>query len=183
MSMELAHLLERISTIASNHKLIYQLESEHQDANGARIALLLVPPDNKLNYTNAKLKNDLGALAKYVEEEVLITLKQDGDEWSAHWKWRIGEEIPASPINLIRPEIEQALIPTNWLHAHRQLEGENKRKIAVIKLHNRQWKHEFIAEKTNYAKTSVDNIVSEMRAKYPYYVRGDPQPRKPKSKK
>ena len=181
--MELAHLLERISTIASNHKLIYQFESKHQDANSARIALLLVPPDNKLNYATSKLKNDLDALAKYVEAEVLITLKQDGDEWSAKWKWRIGEKIPASPINLIRPEIEQALIPTDWLQAHRQLEGENERKIAVIKLHNRRWKHEFIAEKTNYAKTSVDNIVTEMRAKYPYYVRGDPQSRKPKSKK
>jgi hypothetical protein len=40
--------------------------------------------------TNIKValeKNDLDALAKYVEEEVLITLKQDGDDWSAKWKY------------------------------------------------------------------------------------------------
>ena len=179
----LEQVLANVASVADNHSLIYQREAEYAHAKGARFSLLLVPPDKKLNYHAAKLANDLDALAEYIEEEVLITLTQDGDKWIDHWKWHIGKQTDNSPINLIRPEIEQALIPTDWLYAHRQLAGENERKIAVIKLHNRRWKHEFIAEKTNYAKTSVDNIVSEMRAKYPDYVRGDPQPKKQQPRK
>ena len=171
MSIELEKVLDHIQTIADKHHLIYQLEDKNEDRKGARLALLLVPPDNKLNYDTYKATNDVAELSQYVEEEVLITIKQHGDKWKAHWKWRIGKQKDSSPISLVRPEIENFLVPTDWLNAHRQLEGENKRKIEVVKYHNRRWKHEYIAQKTNYAKTSVSNIISEMRAKYPTHVR------------
>jgi hypothetical protein len=172
MSMELEKVLEHIQTIAAKHSLIYQLEAENEDRKGARLALLLVLPDNKSNYQIYKATNDVTQLSQYVEEEVLITITQHGNKWKAHWKWLIGKQTDVSPISLVRPEIETVLIPTDWLNAHRQLAGESERKIEVVKYHNRRWKHEYIAQKTNYAKTTVSNIVSEMRAKYPAYVRG-----------
>jgi hypothetical protein len=165
-------VLEHIQTIAAKHSLIYQLEAENEDRKGARLALLLVLPDNKSNYQIYKATNDVTQLSQYVEEEVLITITQHGNKWKAHWKWLIGKQTDVSPISLVRPEIETVLIPTDWLNAHRQLAGESERKIEVVKYHNRRWKHEYIAQKTNYAKTTVSNIVSEMRAKYPAYVRG-----------
>jgi hypothetical protein len=170
--MELEKVLEHIQTIAAKHSLIYQLEAENEDRKGARLALLLVLPDNKSNYQIYKATNDVTQLSQYVEEEVLITITQHGNKWKAHWKWLIGKQTDVSPISLVRPEIETVLIPTDWLNAHRQLAGESERKIEVVKYHNRRWKHEYIAQKTNYAKTTVSNIVSEMRAKYPAYVRG-----------
>ena len=171
MSMELEKVLEHIQTIAAKHSLIYQLEAENEDRKGARLALLLVLPDNKSNYQIYKATNDVTQLSQYIEEEVLITITQHGNKWKAQWKWLIGKQTDSSPISLVLPEIEKVLTPTDWLNAHRQLVGESERKIAVVKYHNRRWKHEYIGKKTNYAKTSVSNIVSEMRAKYPAHVR------------
>ncbi len=66
--MKLDDLLGRISNLADNHRLIYQLESVSKDKLSARFAFLLVPPDNSINYHIAKLANDIDWLKDLVEE-------------------------------------------------------------------------------------------------------------------
>ena len=181
--MKLETVLSRIQTIADNHRLKYQLETKFKIGTGSRVIISYIAPDNILNYAIYKTANIPELSESYTEEEVLITITKVGDKWKDDWKWRIGKQTDKSPINFIRPEIENALITTDWIHAHRQLAGENERKIEVVKYHNRGWGHEYIAKKTGYVKTSVDNIVSEMRAKYPAYVKGARQSKKKQPKK
>ena len=87
--MKLDDILERISDIADNHKLIYQLEYVSKDKLSARFAFLLVPPDNSINYHIAKLVNDIDWLKDLVEEEVLTTLSHNGEKWEFTSAYRI----------------------------------------------------------------------------------------------
>ena len=87
--MKLDDLLGRISNLADNHRLIYQLESVSKDKLSARFAFLLVPPDNSINYHIAKLANDIDWLKDLVEEEVLTTLSHNGEKWEFTSAYRI----------------------------------------------------------------------------------------------
>jgi hypothetical protein len=173
-------VLDRINAITDNHRLIYQLESISEDKLSARVAILHVPPDNKINYQIAKLTNDIGWLAELVEEEVLVTLYHEDDKWQFTSKYRIGGEATddGNAFDRIRIKITYALEPSDWANAHRMLPYKLKNGHSITEKHKntvKKWNAGQgalqIADDLGWKNPqSVNNYISKIRKDFPNCV-------------
>ena len=134
---EIDEVLERINAVTYNHRLLYQLESISEDKLSARVAILLVAPDNNINYHVAKIANDTDWLKELVDEEVLVILYQEEGKWKAEYKSR--KRRPTLDYdfmqNFVKPKIDQALKPTDWANTHRMLPDKLKNGQPITEKH------------------------------------------------